>query len=111
MFYNALLQKEGALKLNRAVLLMYRVGCYFVQSHTRAYNDRDQNAFDNMCLLNTECSIYTVSIIRTDNSLRKRKVTLVPHYMPRTDKEEVLNMYSKRREKLKVRKIVTAVHT
>ena len=90
---------------------MYRVGCYFVQSHTRTYNDRDQNAFaDNMCLLNIECSIFTAYIIRKYNSLRKRKVTVVPHYMPPTDKKKALNMYSTRREKLKVRKIRTAAH-
>jgi hypothetical protein len=111
MFYNALLQKEGTLKLNRAILLMYRVGCYFVQSHTRAYNDRDQNAFaDNMCLLNTGCSIFTAYIIRKYSSLRKRKVTVVLHYMPRKENKEALNMYSTRREKLKVRKIRTAAH-
>ena len=111
MFYNALVQKQGALKLNRAFLLVYRMGCYFVQSQTRAYNDRDQNAYsDNMCLLNTECSIFTACIIRKYNSSRKRKVTVVPHYMLRKDKKEAKNMYSTRREKLNVRKIRTAVH-
>jgi hypothetical protein len=93
MFYNALFQKEGALKLNTALLLMYRVGYYFVQSHTRAHNDRDQNAFaDNMCLLNSECSIITAYVTRKYNSLRKRKVTVVPHYTPRADKKEATNM-------------------
>jgi hypothetical protein len=90
---------------------MYRLGCYFVQSHIRAYNDRDQNAFaDNMCLLNTECSMFTAYIIRKYNSLRTRKVTVVPHYMPRTDKKGAINMCSTRRENLKVRKVRTAAH-
>jgi len=106
MFYNALLQKDGALKLNRAAW-----GCYFVQSRTRAYNYPDQNAFVvNMCLLNTKCSMFTVYIIRKYNSSRKRKVTVLPHYMPSTDKKEAINMYSTGRGKINVRKIRTAAH-
>jgi len=63
-----------------------------------------------MCLLNTKCSIFKAYIIRQYNSLRKRKFTVVPHYMPRTDKKEAINMYSTRKEKLNGRKIRTAGH-